>query len=41
MIPAPDMMHVDQPGPCGKFDSYERPEGLPVGMFPSAWQTHV
>ncbi|XP_053492813.1 melanocyte inducing transcription factor a isoform X1 [Ictalurus furcatus] len=27
---APDMMHVDQPGPCGKFDSYERPEGLPV-----------
>ncbi|KAI5619509.1 microphthalmia-associated transcription factor isoform 1, partial [Silurus asotus] len=27
---APDMMHVDQPGPCGKFDSYQRPEGLPV-----------
>ncbi|XP_066519749.1 melanocyte inducing transcription factor a isoform X2 [Hoplias malabaricus] len=26
----PGMMHVDQPGPCGKFDSYERPEGLPV-----------
>ncbi|XP_072539308.1 melanocyte inducing transcription factor a isoform X5 [Salminus brasiliensis] len=28
--PAPGMMHVDKPGPCGKFDSYERPEGLPV-----------
>ncbi|KAG7326659.1 hypothetical protein KOW79_010060 [Hemibagrus wyckioides] len=27
---APDMMHVDPPGPCGKFDSYQRPEGLPV-----------
>ncbi|XP_049335453.1 melanocyte inducing transcription factor a [Astyanax mexicanus] len=27
---APGMMHVDKPGPCGKFDSYERPEGLPV-----------
>ncbi|XP_036425534.1 LOW QUALITY PROTEIN: melanocyte inducing transcription factor a [Colossoma macropomum] len=30
VTPAPGMMHVDQPGPCGKFDSYERPEGLPV-----------
>ncbi|TSM36149.1 Microphthalmia-associated transcription factor [Bagarius yarrelli] len=27
---APDMMHLDQPGPCDTFDSYQRPEGLPV-----------
>ncbi|XP_062852782.1 melanocyte inducing transcription factor a isoform X2 [Trichomycterus rosablanca] len=27
---APGMMHVDQAGPCGKFDSYQRPAGLPV-----------
>ncbi|KAK1796348.1 hypothetical protein P4O66_009406 [Electrophorus voltai] len=30
VTPDPGMMHVDQPGPCGNFDSYQRPEGLPV-----------
>ncbi|XP_076870161.1 melanocyte inducing transcription factor a isoform X2 [Brachyhypopomus gauderio] len=30
VTPDPGMMHVDQAGTCGKFDSYQRPEGLPV-----------
>ncbi|KAI7807881.1 melanocyte inducing transcription factor a isoform X1 [Triplophysa rosa] len=29
--PAPGMMHImEKPGPCGNFDSYQRPEGFPV-----------
>lgn len=29
------MMHImDNPGSCGNFDTYQRPEGFPVGMFP-------
>ncbi|XP_065135881.2 melanocyte inducing transcription factor a isoform X2 [Paramisgurnus dabryanus] len=28
---APGMMHImEKPGPCGNFDSYQRPEGFPV-----------
>ncbi|XP_051568268.1 microphthalmia-associated transcription factor-like [Myxocyprinus asiaticus] len=31
VTPAPGMMHImDKPGPCGKFDSYQRLEGFPV-----------
>ncbi|XP_067229127.1 melanocyte inducing transcription factor a isoform X1 [Chanodichthys erythropterus] len=31
VTPAPGMMHImDNPGPCGKFDNYQRPEGFPV-----------
>lgn len=35
VTPAPGMMHImDKPGSCGNFDTYQRPEGFPVGMFP-------
>ncbi|XP_077054227.1 melanocyte inducing transcription factor a isoform X1 [Siphateles boraxobius] len=31
VTPAPGMMHImDKTGPCGKFDTYQRPEGFPV-----------
>ncbi|XP_016332187.1 microphthalmia-associated transcription factor-like [Sinocyclocheilus anshuiensis] len=31
VTPAPGMMHMmDKPGSCGKFDTYQRPEGFPV-----------
>ncbi len=35
VTPAPGMMHImDRPGSCGNFDTYQRPEGFPVGTFP-------
>lgn len=36
--PAPGMMHImEKPAQCGNFDSYQMPEGFPVGMFPFLW----
>lgn len=33
VAPAPGMMHIlDKPGPCGKFENFQRQEGFPVGM---------
>ncbi|XP_016421063.1 microphthalmia-associated transcription factor-like [Sinocyclocheilus rhinocerous] len=33
VTPAPGMMHMmDKPGSCGKFDTYQRPEGFPVDL---------
>ncbi|XP_052454795.1 microphthalmia-associated transcription factor-like isoform X1 [Carassius gibelio] len=31
VAPGPGMMHImDKPGSCGKFETYQRPEGFPV-----------
>lgn len=32
ITPAPGMKQVlDKPGSCGQYESYQRPEGFPVG----------
>lgn len=32
ITPAPGMKQVlDKPGSCGQFESYQRPDGFPVG----------